>query len=893
MIADSVLYQLTAREQDIARLMVAGLKPREIAEELVLAYSTVRSYQRDLYSKLDVHGADEAVDKIEALGLLDDNFSPTTTNHNLPAIGSPLIGRQPELDILAERLVDPTTRLVTLLGPGGIGKTRLALEAAWVNRQVFANGAYLVALQPLRTSKDMLNAIVDALPLQSQDGGDQLAQLKAYFKEKHLLLILDNFEHLLDGVNFVTDLLAAAPGLWVLVTSRGALNVRDEWLLSLNGLAYPAHFDIETVQDAPAVQLFAERVQRVRSDFTIATETEAVVDICRLVEGLPLALEIAASWTKVAACNSIATEIQSGLDFLANRFQDMPARHHSMRAVFDHSWNLLTKHEQQILPRLAVFRGGFTREAALAVSQATWADLASLVEKSLIRLEGNERYGMHELLRQYAEDRLDEEQPTILAAHCAFFTTFMAERDADIKGRRQLPALDEIEADFDNVRMAWLHAVERQDVDALDAMLESLYWFCGFRARFSQSRDLLHHAWKNLDAEKFPTIWARLRTHHARDETNFWSQLPDDRSQHLQELRALIEPCQPILQQQGNMADIAFYELVRGKIEQDAVLAGISHGDTGNYQQAQQLMEHSNQVFAEIGDDFYIGLARYKIAWLYFLADMREKGLAAIHESLEIRRNSGDVIGSGETLSTLTNFDTIAQGNFELALQQIKEVQYIAREAGDLYLVSCNGASLCYVLWSLGRFKEAQHIAQELLPIAREINERLLEARFLQYFSLTHSMDETYNQASEYATKSQSLMGSTVEWEKEITHRPLAIIAAGQNGYAALKTHLFVLLATALLPNKRQPGHLITSLPLALFWLEHQGQAEYAASIMGLMASHPAESAVRWAGKWPAYRRLCQLLETELGPEQFAVARQQGAALDLRTVVESLIDMLN
>lgn len=888
----NVFYKLTSREQDIARLMVNGLSTREISEELILAYSTVRSYLRDLYSKLHVHGFDEAVDKIESLGLLQDEPSSIINRkHNLATLSNQLIGRQTELETLSHLLTKSTTQLITLLGPGGIGKTRLALEVGTLIWQQFTDGTFFVNLQSQQTDKDVLNAIIDTLPIQNQPNNQQ-TQLETYLSQRHMLLILDNFEQIMSGTEVVTSLLTAAPQLRILITSRKALNVIDEHICPLIGLPFSYQEQDSNALDYPSVQLFVERALRVRPSFSVDDEIDGILQICRTVEGLPLALEIAASWTKVAICENIATEIQNGIDFLASRFNDISPRHRSMRVVFDHSWSMLTLHEKDILPRLSVFKDGFTQEAAHWVAGATWADLASLVEKSLIQMDILGRYNIHELLRQYSEENLNDKQADTLVAHCTFFTNFMAEREADIKGQRQLSALDEIEADFENVRVAWLYAIEEQDTVALEAMLECLYWFSNFRVRVPQSLEMLRQALESVDAEQHPLLWVRLRSRFTRLSTEFWSQPANRRANHLAALRTLLEPCWEILQHHNSPADMAFCELLRGKIEQDGVRADVDNQHPDGYQLAAQSMKHSIRLYAELDDSFYLGLAKYKVAWLYLLYARRDKAQSAIHESLEICQEIGDIIGAGRALSFIVDFDTTAMGQYDLALQQAREIQQIAEKNGDLFTINYNGHILCDILFKLGRFSEGKLLAQRLLPFAQDLNDKLQHAFFLQQISLINSMSEDYTNALGFANASHALIGDTVNWEQMIIHRPLAAIACGQEDYVALKQHLTVLLTLACSDTKGQPGYLIEYLPLALFWLTHEGQVEYATSIIGMMASHSAESTIRWAAKWPAYQRLYQSLEDELETEKFQSVYRQGANLNLREVVETILDSL-
>ena len=326
---------------------------------------------------------------------------------------TPFVGREADLAELAGLLATPACRLLTLIGPGGVGKTRLALRAAAEARAAgaFPDGVHVVALQPLASADLLAGAVADAAGLAPAGARDPTEHLRDGLRGRAALLVLDNFEHLLEGAALLPPILAAAPGVRLLVTSREALALQEEWRYPVQGLPYPAGAgaaDLEGPEDYAAVRLFAERARRVRRDFSLAEEGADVARLCRLVEGLPLALELAAAWTSVLSCAEIAADLALGLDVLATRLRDVPERHRSMRAVFDGSWARLDDHQRAVLARLSVFQGGFRREAAEAVAGAAPATLAALVDGSLLHLEPGGRYQLHELLRQYAEERLWE-----------------------------------------------------------------------------------------------------------------------------------------------------------------------------------------------------------------------------------------------------------------------------------------------------------------------------------------------------------------------------------------------------------------------------------------------------------------------------------------------------
>jgi predicted ATPase len=337
--------------------------------------------------------------------------------HNLPHAAAPFVNRVSEIAEITDRLNDPSCRLLTLVGPGGIGKTRLAMPVAANCAEQFDDGVYFVPLHSVDSPDFILSAIIDVVSPQSRSGGDLKHQFLQYLREKALLLVLDNFEHLLDGADLLTEILEAAPDVKLLVTSREALNLQEEWRYSVTGLQYPETTAAEQPGAYSAVQLFVERARQVRGDLSLADEQAAVVRVCRLVEGMPLALELAAVWSRALHTNEIATEIQRSLDFLSTSLRNVPQRHQSMPAVFEQTWRRLTDEEQLVFRALSVFRSGFRREAAEAVAGVSMRVLSNLMDKSLLTREPNGRYQIHELLRQYAQTRATSNHARRNAAH--------------------------------------------------------------------------------------------------------------------------------------------------------------------------------------------------------------------------------------------------------------------------------------------------------------------------------------------------------------------------------------------------------------------------------------------------------------------------------------------
>lgn len=361
--------------------------------------------------------------------------------HNLPRRMAPIWGRATELAQLATYLGNPTVPLITILGPGGIGKTFLAMEAARVlitvprlpagendERQSFQDGIYLVALAPLREAAAIAPAIGAVIGCRFQPtGGDETTQLLGYLRSRSMLLLLDNAEHLLDETEIFGAILAAAPQVQLLVTSRHKLNRAGETVLLLTGLDYPPvpitpePDDAQTVGERllhySAVRLFVEHVRRAHGNLSLGdADLPAVGQICRLTQGMPLAILLAAAWVELLSPAEIAAEIEQNVAFWegatdqaksADPEEALPTRQRTMRAIFEHSWQLLTRDEQGVFARLSIFRGGCTRPVAQQVTGGSLRELLSLVHKSLlVRDSASGRFTVHELLRQMAAEKL-------------------------------------------------------------------------------------------------------------------------------------------------------------------------------------------------------------------------------------------------------------------------------------------------------------------------------------------------------------------------------------------------------------------------------------------------------------------------------------------------------
>jgi predicted ATPase/DNA-binding SARP family transcriptional activator len=397
----------------------------------------------------------------------------------LPTPATPLHGRASELSTLVGRLQEPVCRLLTLTGPGGIGKTRLALEAAHQLAGAWRDGVRFVPLAAVDDPARLATALLEALELPASHALPEV-QLREHLRAREMLLVLDSLEHLLGATPVLAELLAHAPGLRLLVTSRERLNLRGEWVMPL-----------DRQDERECLELFALLAARADASFQLGPDNEAAVTrICRLVEGSPLGLELAAAWVPFFSPEALAARLEENLDFLAAP-RDAPERHQSLRNTFLHSWRLLSPEEQGVLRRLSVFRGGIPLEAAGVVAGASLASLTSLVHKSLLRRTASGRVELHGLLRQYAAEQLralPEEHHQTHQRHARHFIGLLERLHPQLLGgaARQAEALATFGAEQEDFRAGARWAFQHGQWDVLVQGLDAFCLARQLRGQFHQ-----------------------------------------------------------------------------------------------------------------------------------------------------------------------------------------------------------------------------------------------------------------------------------------------------------------------------------------------------------------------------------------------------------------------
>ncbi len=427
----------------------------------------------------------------------EDAARPSTTS--LPVIRTSFVGRESELTELSGLLAQPDCPLLTLTGPGGTGKTRLALQLGHklAAEGHFPDGVMFVALEALPSPEGMPAAIASGLGLEVPGASDPLVVLKRWLGEKRLLLILDNFEQLVGGATVVADLLGTCPNVTVLVTSRERLNLAEERVFPVEGLIDPSaggEVSRET-QYRDAIELFGQRAKQADHRFSLTPKVHPhAVRICELVACSPLALELAAAWVSVLPVAEIADEVGRDLDVLASTARNLPERHRSVRGAFEHSWRLLSPREQEAYRKLAVFRGGFRREAAAEVTRATIPLLASLVGKSLLQVLPSGRFEQHRLLRQFAEEKLGEhpaEEAEAREQHGRYFLTFVEAGEPKFRTEEEKAWLEQLDEEYENVRAALGWMQENEEIEFGLRLGSAMRWYWRVRGHGREGSEWL------------------------------------------------------------------------------------------------------------------------------------------------------------------------------------------------------------------------------------------------------------------------------------------------------------------------------------------------------------------------------------------------------------------
>jgi predicted ATPase/DNA-binding CsgD family transcriptional regulator len=814
--------------------------------------------------------------------------------YNLPVLLTPFVGRTKSIESIQKLLADPACHLLTLVGPGGIGKTRLSLEvlvqSAEGNYSDYSDGIYFVPLQAVNAPNLMVSTIADVTGLNYFQTNNPQQELLDYLCEKRMLIALDNMEHLLGGVELISAILARSSSIKILATSREALNLQEEWVYTVKGMGVPHSDDLESLETFSAVKLFVQSARRVHPAFSVEHERTGIARICALVGGMPLGLELAAAWVRSLSCDEIADEIAKNISILETSARNMPERHRTMRGVLAQSWALLTGEEQQVMMRLAVFQGGFHREAAEAVAGASLRVLTALVDKSWLRWDSDKRrYDLHELLRQYADEQLVKAGAVenTRDAHAVFFAGWMQKREAEIKYRRQDAALVDIEQDFANVRLAWNRATEHLNRELLYQMMEAVNFFCDMRVRFIEGERMFADAaacFAPYDDPDNRLAYYRMRLRRSRMFQNAQTYIAVDLDSLWVELQAIREG----LNAYDSPADMAFALYQIGFLLSFRTYEEVS----------MPYFEACVRIYTELNDLFYLADTLHLLATA--LKDF-QKSKGYYEQSLAIQEEIGDRNGIGWTLTQL------ARSNYLEHLYDVGEVysnraMAIQRERGDWK--GLHYSMINHAMWSFRRgvWDKAQYFAEESLKIVTNLNMmsalRAGSATLGLILVITEAdIERGVGLCTKVITMHLPLVSSITESELD-----------SLNGLAAAAYHHGDVAATREY-YRQMVGHIdkswITQSDYDLFVnlatsgvlvLDSLGQIQTAVEITAMMESIPdlpGLPSVQWINKWPLLNRLRDEWQANLGADAYARVWERGKLREVQHTITFLMGDLN
>jgi predicted ATPase/transcriptional regulator with XRE-family HTH domain len=776
----------------------------------------------------------------------DSSPQPTAATYRVPLQTTPLIGREAEFAALERLFSDPQCRLLTLTGIGGIGKTRLAIEFGLRKHSEFPGGVYYIPLTPVNTPEKIIPTIADVIGFGFSGPGDPKEQLLNYIASHirgEALFIFDNLEHLLGQtstkddksglVGLISEILQRSPNIKILGTSRERLNIHGEWTYELHGLSVPPTDFLGRLEEYDSIALFVNSAQRIRSGFQAADDDQQpLIQISQLVDGVPLAIELAAAWVGILSCQEIAREIKSNMDFLSTSMRDIPERHRSIRATFDHSWKLLSDEERMALCRLSVFRGGFDRYAAHEIAGASLPMLASLSAKSLVRRTESGYCDLHEVIRQYASSHFSGHPQNLdtYERHCIYYLTQVQDHEVLLKSSSQQEAIRQLTDEIDNIRAAWAWAVHQHKFDKLGQVGRAFGWYFEITGLYQEGIDelgmLVQALRSDPEGEQYCRILGLMLIHQA-----------------------------------------------------------LLYFRKGEFDQAIKLYEESILLLRPIGELELLADALVFLGTILHLNGDYKQARLSVGEALILARKSKARWFEAFAIYNLGYIDS-HMGSYSKGYEQMLAGINMWRAIGDPHSIALGLNFIVPTLNKLFRFEEAKSYMHESIGLCEQAKNRWGMGTAYRYLGLVYIAEGQPIQAQEHILKSLEIFGEfAIGWD---IARSLAYL-----GDANLSAGSYVE-ASKLYQDALQRSIEAQAIPIALDALlglgelqEHTGKPQNALLLCYYILNH-ASSDEETKSRAKALRAI---LEPKLSPEQVETAHAWAQQQTLELIANEAIDM--
>ena len=625
---------------------------------------------------------------------------------NMPVYNGLFAGRQDELSKISGFFKGGGAKCLTIVAQGGMGKSRLAVEAVKSLAETYLDGIVYVELAPVDNPDKIPFAVADALNYTFYAADPPVKQLISFFKERKMLLVLDNYEHLLEGADFTAQIVSACPRTSVLVTSRARLGIEGETVLDLKGLS--------SAQDGPALKLFWEQASKYTGGREFdEEEKKAAVDFCTKVEGLPLAMELAAPWLKVMNVSELVKEMEAGADILKN--SKAGARHSSMRSLFEYSYSLLNDMERRIIGRLSVFTGGFGRIAAVKITGASLSELMSLADKSFIKVSAPSRFTMHELIRQYAAEKIEAQQADLAAikhAHSGYFIGFMKGLHGQLLGPKQKENMELVGQDQGNITMAWYYALQEKNFETLMDIAEPVFNYFELRNRFVEGIDLFMSAIKYMEANNTGVnpsgdyMIASLLRSYAGALYRHIGSFENSEKQLLLGIAGL--------KKSGRMKDAAHALNHLGLLYD-----GIDLDD-----KSIAACTESYEIYTQLGDTDSAAFSGMVLASAYYAVKDYDKAMVYVSESMKVYDKTQNLSGFAWANYTMAQIE-LEQGRYDEARNHFEAGIRIYKHVSDKKGISWGYNMFCELEMKFKNYDEAQRLCLAGLKLRQEIGDLL------------------------------------------------------------------------------------------------------------------------------------------------------------------------